>query len=203
MGIHISTKKVKKGVDFLFIDDLSKDCYQNALFRIHFKYDALKKEHSEIIEEYLQTALENLVEVLNGEADSEYSGSHEDRIKSLEEEIATLTNEINIQSRKHGTLKINTITENMDFNKDGTMLKFTNIDNGVYTTSILKNGNVTEIILPIGEYMVNIVNSLNDIKDSVFVELWDNATTQDNKHTMKYTVVEGITELNTQIEYES
>lgn len=44
MGIHLSIKKVKKGIDYLFIDDISKDCYQNALFRVHFKYDALKIE---------------------------------------------------------------------------------------------------------------------------------------------------------------
>ena len=172
MSIHLSEKKVRKGVDYLFIDDLSKDCYQNALFRIHFKYDALKREHSELIEEYLQNSLHNLIEILNGYDDeSANSGSHEDRIKALEDELATLTNDINSQTPKHGTLRITPSTANMDFNKDGTMLKFTNRDNGVYTTSILQNNTMTEIVLPIGEYTVNIVNSLNDITDSVFVEI--------------------------------
>lgn len=204
MGIYLTIKKVKKGVDYLFIDDISKDCYQNALFRLHFKYDALKKENSEEIEEYLNNVLNNLLEILNGSDESSlHSGSHEDRIKSLEDEIATLTNDINSQTPKHGSLRITPITEYMDFNKEGTMLKFTNADNGVYTTSILQNDTVTGIVLPIGEYSVNIVNSLNDITDSVFLELWENATSDDNNHTMKYTVVEGETELDAKIEYES
>lgn len=203
MGIYLSTKRVKKGVDYLFIDDLSKECYQNALFRIHFKYDALKKEHQEIIEEYLTTISQNLIEMLNGYDDeSIHSGSHEDRIKALEDEIATLTNDISTQIPRHGTLNITPITESMDFNKEGTMLKFTNVDNGVYTTGILKNNEVTEIVLPVGQYTVNIVNSLNDIVDSTFTELWYGATSQDDNHTMVYTVVEGNTTLNAFIEYE-
>lgn len=204
MGIYLSVKKVKKGIDYLFIDDISKDCYQNALFRLHFKYDALKKEQSEEIGEYLEGICNNLLEILNGSDETSlHSGSHEDRIKALENEIATLTNDVTSQTPKHGTLKITPITENMDFNKEGTMLKFTNVDNGVYTTSILQNETLTQITLPIGEYSVNVVNSLNDITDSVFTELWENATSEDNNHTMKYTVVEGETELNAKIEYES
>lgn len=203
MGIHLYIKNVKKGVDYLFIDDLSKDCYHNALFRVHFKEDALKKEHSEIIKEYLDVALQNLIEVLNGyDNESVNSGSHEDRIKALENELATLTNNVNIQMNKHGTLKITPTTQNMDFNKDGTMIKFINADNGVYTTSILQNNVQTDIILPIGEYTVNIVNSLNDITDSVFTETWENATSEDNNHTMKYTVVEGEAVISTNLEYE-
>ena len=147
--------------------------------------------------------MNNLIEILNGYDDSSiHSGSHEDRIKALENEILTLTNNINSQATDHGTLKILPKTEDMDFNKDGTMLKFTNKDNGVYTTSILQNNVETEIIIPVGEYMVNVVNSLNDIDDSVFVELWDSATSEDNNHTMTYTVVEGVTELNVLLEYE-
>ena len=120
----------------------------------------------------------------------------------LEEEISTLTNDINSQTPKHGILKITPSTETMDFNKDGTMLKFTNVDNGVYTTSILQDNVETEIVLPIGEYMVNVVNSLNDITDSVFVELWEDAVSEDNNHTMSYTVVEGETSLNALLDYE-
>ena len=88
MTIHLNVKRVKKGLDYLFIDDLSKDCYDTALFRLHFKHDGLTREHSEIIEEYLQNSFNNLVEILNGEdTESENNGSHEDRIKSLEDEI--------------------------------------------------------------------------------------------------------------------
>ena len=203
MGIHYSIKNNKKSIDYLFVDDVSVDCYENALFRINFRYDSLKKEHIEVMDEYLQEALNTLVEILNGEDDSSpTSGSHEDRIKALEDEIATLTNVINSQTSIHGTLKITPETTTMDFNKEGTMLKFTNIDNGVFTTGILQNGVETDIVLPVGQYVVNIVNSLNDVVDSVFTELWEDATSQDNNHTMTYTVVEGNTELSTYIEYE-
>lgn len=203
MGIYLSNRKAKRGKDYLFIDDVSVDCYQNALFRVNIKYDSLKKEQIEIIEEFIETSLNNLLEILNGSDESSiHSGSHEDRIKELENEIATLTNIINSQTPRHGTLKITPTTENMDFNKEGTMIKFTNNDNGVYTTSILKKDTVTEIVLPIGEYTVNIVNSLNDMTDSVFTEVWENATSEDNNHTMKYTVIEDEIEITTNIEYE-
>lgn len=203
MGIYLSNRKAKRGKDYLFLDDVSVDCYQNALFRVNIKYDSLKKEQIEIIEEFIETSLTNLLEILNGSDESSiHSGSHEDRIKELENEIATLTNVINSQTPRHGTLKITPTTENMDFNKEGTMIKFTNNDNGVYTTSILKKDTVTEIVLPIGEYTVNIVNSLNDMTDSVFTEVWENATSEDNNHTMKYTVVEDEIEITTNIEYE-
>ena len=203
MGIYLSNRKVKRGKDYLFLDEVSKDCYQNALFRVNVKYDSLKKEQIEIIEEFIDNSLTNLLEILNGSDESSiHSGSHEDRIKELENEIATLTNVINSQTPIHGTLKITPTSENMDFNKEGTMIKFTNNDNGVYTTSILKKDTVTEIVLPIGEYTVNIVNSLNDMTDSVFTEVWENATSEDNNHTMKYTVIEDEIEINTNIEYE-
>lgn len=203
MGIHYSVKKNRKSIDYLFVDDVSVDCYENSLFRISFRYDSLKEEHIDFMDEYLQEALNNLVIILNGEDDSSpNSGSHEDRIKALEDEIATLTNVINSQTPIHGTLKITPSTENMDFNKEGTMLKFTNRDNGVFTTGILQNGVETEIVLPVGQYIVNVVNSLNDVVDSVFIELWENATSDDMNHTMNYTVVEGETELTTVLEYE-
>ena len=203
MGIHLTTKERKKNTDFMFINDLSKDCYENALFMITFKYYTLKKEQSELINEYLENTLSNLIEVLNGSDETSlYSDSHEDRIKSLEQEIATLTNNVNSQATIYGVLKITPNSENIDFNKEGIMLKFTNKDNGVYTTSILQKETQLEIILPIGEYTVNVVNSLNDIKDGVFTELWENATSEDNNHTVKYTVNEGNTELNINLEYE-
>ena len=203
MGIYLSEKKRQRGKDFLFVDDVSMDCYESALFRVNFRYDSLKKEQIEVINEYLLDTLSNLIEVLNGYDDSSiHSGSHEDRIKALENEILTLTNNINTQTTVHGILKIIPTTEDMDFNKDGTMLKFTNKDNGVYTTSILQNNVETEIVLPVGEYMVNVVNSLNDIDDSVFVDLWETATSEDNNHTMNYVVVEGLTELIANLEYE-
>lgn len=203
MGIHYSIKNGKKSRDYLFVDDVSVDCYENSLFRISFRYDSLKQEHFEFVDEYLQVALTNLLERMNGgDTTSETSGSHEDRIKALENEIATLTNVINSQTPIHGTLKITPTTNNMDFNKEGTMLKFTNMDNGVFTTGILQNGVETEIVLPVGQYTVNVVNSLNDVVDSIFLELWDNATSQDNNHTMTYNVVEGNTEISTTIEYE-
>lgn len=204
MGIHFSAKNRKRSIDYLFVDDVSVDCYENALFRINFRYDSLKKEHVDVIDEYMRAVLTNLLDTLNGEdSTSEHHESHEDRIKSLENEIATLTNVINSQTPIHGTLKITPSTTDMDFNKEGTMLKFTNRDNGVFTTGILQNGIETEIILPVGEYSVNIVNSLNDVVDSIFSELWDTATSDDNNHTMTYTVVEGITEINTVVEYEN
>ena len=40
MGIHFSVKKRKRSMDYLFVDDVSVDCYENALFRINFKYDS-------------------------------------------------------------------------------------------------------------------------------------------------------------------
>jgi len=204
MGIHFSVKNRKRSIDYLFVDDVSVDCYENALFRINFRYDSLKKEQVEIVNEYLEAVMGNLLEVLNGEDNSsETHGSHEDRLKLLENEIATLTNVINSQIPLHGTLKITPSTSNMDFNQEGTMLKFTNRDNGVFTTGILQNGVETEITLPVGEYTVNIVNSLNDITDSVFLELWETATSEDNNHTMVYNVVEGVTEISTLLEYEN
>lgn len=203
MGIHLIDKVRKRNTDYLFIDDLSKDCYENALFMVTFKYYTLKPEQVELIDTYLKNTLNNLLEVLNGYDDSSiFSGSHEDRIKSLENEIATLTNNVNSQATIYGVLKITPNSENMDFNKEGTMIKFTNKDNGVYTTSILQKETPLEIILPIGEYTVNVVNSLNDVKDSVFTELWENATSEDNNHTAKYTIVEGTTELNMTLDYE-
>lgn len=203
MGIHLSTKMRKRNADYLFVDDVSKDCYENALFMITFKYYTLKPEQVEFIDEYLQNQLNNLIEMINGYDDSSvHSGSHEDRIKQLENEIATLTNNVNSQATIYGVLRITPNTVNMDFNKEGTMIKFTNKDNGVYTTSILQKETPLEIILPIGEYTVNVVNSLNDVKDSVFTELWENATSEDNNHTAKYTVVEGNTDLTINIEYE-
>lgn len=204
MTIYISVKNNKKSRDYIFVDELSKDCYENSLFRINFKFDTLKKENIELIDEYLQTSLNNMLEVLNGSDESSlHSGSHEDRIKSLEEEIATLTNNVNSQTPIYGILKITPISENIDFNKEGTMLKFTNADGGVYTTSILKNETQLEIVLPIGEYTVNVVNSLNDITDAVFIELWDTATSEDMNHTMKYNVIEGTVELDAKLEYEN
>ena len=204
MGMHISVKNGKKSRDYLFVDDVSVDCYENSLFRITFRYDSLTNENMEIIDEYQQATLQNLMEIINGgDTTSETSGSHEDRIKALENEIATLTNVINSQTPIHGTLKITPTTTNIDFNKEGTMLKFTNIDNGVFTTGILQNGVETEIVLPVGQYTVNVVNSLNDVTDSVFLELWDGATSDDMNHTMTYTVVEGETELITSLGYEN
>ena len=203
MTIHVSVKKRKRNIDYLFVDDVSVDCYENALFRVSFINDTLKKEQVELIDEYLQNILSNLLEILNGSDETSlHSGSHEDRIKALEDEILTLTNDLNSQTPRHGTLKITPSSEDMDFNQEGTMLKFTNADNGVYTTSILQDGTETEIVLPVGEYTVNIVNSLNDITDSVFVELWENAVSEDDNHTMKYTVVEGIVDLTAILEYE-
>lgn len=203
MSIHLTVKDRKRNTDYLFVEDVSVDCYESALFRLTFKYDTLKRDEVAVIKEQLQKMCENLLEILNGSDESSlYSGSHEDRIKSLEEEIATLTNDINMQSKKHGILKITPITDTVDFNKEGTMIKFTNADNGVYTTSILKNNTETEIVLPIGEYTVNLVNSLNDMVDSVFEELWENATSEDSNYTMKYTVVEDTIELETKIKYE-
>ena len=203
MGIHLSVKERRRNMDYLFVDDVSRDCYESALFRINFKYDSLKKEEIEMIKEYLNTMCLNLLEILNGaDETSLHSGSHEDRIKALENEILTLTNNVNSQATVHGILKITPTTENMDFNVEGTMLKFTNADNGVYTTSILQKDVETEIVLPIGEYVVNVVNSLNDITDSVFVDLWENATSDDNNYTVKYTVVEGTTEINVNLDYE-
>lgn len=203
MGIYLSVKKNKKGKDYLFVDELSVDCYENALFRFRFNYDSLKKEQIETIDEYLQNMSNNLIEILNGSDETSLtSGSHEDRIKSLEDEIATLTNNVNSQTPIHGTLKITPTSEEMDFNKEGTMIKFTNQDGGVYTTTILKKDTVNEVILPVGTYTVNIVNSLNDITDSVFGELWETATSTDGKHTMIYDVVEGETEIITILEYE-
>ena len=203
MGIFLEIKKRKKNMDYLFVDEVSIPCYENALFRVSFKYDTLKKEQVELIDEYLQNTLNNLIEVINGYDDTSiHSGSHEDRIKQLEQEIATLTNNVNSQATIYGVLKITPNSENIDFNKEGTMLKFTNKDNGVYTTSILQKETPLEIILPIGEYTVNVVNSLNDIKDAVFTELWETATSEDNNHTVKYTVNEGNTELNINLEYE-
>lgn len=204
MGLYLSVKKIKKGKDYLFVDELSTDRYENAIFRLNFKYDTLKQEHIEIIDEYLTTISNNLIEILNENKDTSlFDGSHEDRIKALEQEIATLTNNVNSQTPVHGTLKITPTTQNMDFNKDGTMIKFTNADNGVYTTSILQNGTETEIVLPVGVYVVNIVNSLNDITDSVFTRTWDNAISNDNNHTMTYTVSEGTTEITTELDYEN
>jgi len=203
MSIHLTVKDRKRNTDYLFVEDVSVDCYESALFRLTFKYDTLKRDEVAVIKEQLQKMCENLLEILNGSDESSlHSGSHEDRIKSLEEEIATLTNDINMQSKKHGILKITPITDTVDFNKEGTMIKFTNADNGVYTTSILKNNTETEIVLPIGEYTVNLVNSLNDMVDSVFEELWENATSEDSNYTMKYTVVEDTIELETKIKYE-
>lgn len=204
MSIYLKVMKRKKNMDYLFIDGISFGSYNNALFRLTFNYDTLTKENIEIIDEYLQGISNNLIEILNGsDESSETHGSHEDRIKALENEILTLTNNINSQTTTYGTLQITPITNTMEFNKDGTMIKFTNKDGGVYTTSILQDETPLEIILPIGEYSVNIVNSLNDIKDSVFVNLWENATSLDNNHTMKYTVVEGNVELTTTVEYEN
>lgn len=203
MGIHMNVKKGRKHMDYLFVDDVSVDCYQNALFRIGFKYDSLKKEQIEVIDTYLQNNLNNLLEILNGSDETSItSGSHEDRIKALENEIYTLTNDVNTQSPRHGTLRITPLTENMDFNKEGTMLKFTNKDNGVYTTSILQNETTIDMVLPVGEYTVNIVNSLNDMTDSVFTELWESATSEDGNHTMKYTVTETTVELDAILNYE-
>lgn len=203
MSIHLTVKDRKRNTDYLFVEDVSVDCYESALFRLTFKYDTLKRDEVAVIKEQLQKMCENLLEILNGSDESSlHSGSHEDRIKSLEEEIATLTNDINMQSKKHGILKITPITDTVDFNKEGTMIKFINADNGVYTTSILKNNTETEIVLPIGEYTVNLVNSLNDMVDSVFEELWENATSEDSNYTMKYTVVEDTIELETKIKYE-
>lgn len=203
MGIYLSVKENKKGKDYVFVDELSKPYYENALFRFRFYFDSLKNEQIETIDEYLQNMCNNLIEILNGSDETSLtSGSHEDRIKLLEEEIATLTNNVNSQTPVHGTLKITPTSENMDFNKEGTMIKFTNQDGGVYTTTILKKDLLNEIVLPIGTYTVNIVNSLNDIKDSVFTELWENATSTDGRHTMIYEVVEGETIISTVLEYE-
>lgn len=203
MSIYLSIKNVKSGKDYLFLDDVSKDCYQNALFRLNFKFDSLNKENIEVVDEFLQNNLNNLLEILNGSDDSSInSGSHEDRIKSLEDEIATLTNNVNSQTPIHGILKITPTSVDMDFNNEGTMIKFTNQDGGVYTTSILKKDVVNEIVLPVGVYTVNIVNSLNDIVDSVFSELWENATSNDDNHTMEYTVVEGEIDIETILTYE-
>lgn len=204
MSIYLKVIKRRKNTDYLFIDGVSFGSYNNALFRLTFNHDTLNKESVESISEYLENVCNNLLEILNGsDESSETHGSHEDRIKQLENEIATLTNVINSQATVYGTLKITASTIGMDFNKDGTMLKFTNKDGGVFTTSILQNGMETEILLPIGEYMVNIVNSLNDITDSVFTTLWENATSEDNNHTVNYTVVEGQTQILTGIEYEN
>ena len=203
MGIYLSIKNRKRGKDYLFMDDVSEDCYENSLFRLNFTYDTLKKEQIEIINEYLESSCNGLLEILNGSDElSETRGTHEDRIKQLENEIATLSNNLVSQTTIHGILKITPTTTNMDFNEDGTMLKFTNVDNGVYTTAILQNGVELEIVLPIGRYTVNVVNSLNDITDSVFTEIWNDATSEDNNHTMVYTVVEGLTELSVNLEYE-
>ena len=204
MSVYLSVKNNKKSKDYIFVDELSRDCYENSLFRLNFRFDTLKKENVEVIDEYLQDVFNNLLEILNGSDESSlHHGSHEDRIKSLEEELATLTNNVNSQTPIHGTLKINPISGNIDFNKEGTMLKFTNNDGGVYTTSILKNDIPLEIVLPVGEYTVNVVNSLNDVVDAIFLELWDTATSDDGNHTMKYTVIEGITELDAKLEYET
>lgn len=203
MGIYLHIKKNKKSKDYLFVDELSTPCYENALFRFRFYFDSLKREQIETIEEYLESMSNNLIEVLNGSDETSLtSGSHEDRIKQLEQELATLTNNVNSQTPIHGTLKITPTSTDMDFNKEGTMIKFTNRDGGVYTTAILKDNVETEIILPIGTYTVNIVNSLNDITDSVFTELWETATSTDNMHTMIYDVVEGETEITTVLTYE-
>lgn len=204
MGIHLKVIKRKKNIDYLFVDDVSEDHYQNALFRLTFKYDSLRKENIEMIDEYLNNSCTNLIEIINGyDTSSTNHGSHEGRIKSLEDEIATLTNALNSQTKIYGTLKIRPSTNDMDFNKDGTMLKFTNMDGGVYTTSILQNGVETQIVLPIGEYSVNVVNSLNDITDGIFWNIWNTATSEDNNHTMKYTVVEGETQIDAILEYEN
>lgn len=203
MGIYLSIKDRKKAKDYLFVDELSVDCYENALFRLNFRYDTLKKEQIDIIDEFIQTMSNNLIEILNGEDESSStSWSHEERIKALENEISTLTNVINGQTPIHGTLKITPTSNDMDFNKDGTMIKFTNVDGGVYSTSILQDGVETEIVLPVGVYTVNIVNSLNDVMDSVFLERWENSISNDNNHTMTYNVDDGETIISTTLAYE-
>ncbi len=203
MGIYLDMKQNKRGKDYLFVDELSKACYENALFRFRFYYDSLKAEQIEIIDEYLQNMSNNLIEVLNGSDETSLtSGSHEDRIKALENEILTLTNNINSQTTKHGILNITPTSLDMDFSKDGTMIKFTNTDGGVYTTGILQENVKTEIVLPIGIYTVNIVNSLNDMKDSIFEDVWENATSDDGNHTMDYVVLEETVEIATSLAYE-
>ena len=82
------------------------------------------------------------------------------------------------------------------------MIKFTNVDGGVYSTSILQDGVETEIVLPVGVYTVNIVNSLTDVMDSVFLERWENSISNDNNHTMTYNVDEGETIISTTLAYE-
>ena len=203
MSIYLTVKRGMRHTDYLFVDDVSVSCYENALFRVSFKHDTLKKEQVKVVDEYLNTALNNILEILNGSDESSiHSGTHEDRIKALESELATLTNDVNSQAVKHGTLSMRVFDAPIDFNQEGTMLKFTNNDGGVYTTGILENDSVIDIVLPIGDYTVNIVNSLNDVRDCVFGEVWENATSEDNNYTLQYTVVEGTTEVNLVVAYE-
>lgn len=203
MSLELHTKKRKKGKDYLFVDKLSFPTYENSIFRITFNYDTLKKEQIEEIDKFLQNISEDLIQILDGyDTISEHSGSHEDRIRALENEIATLTNTINSQKPEFGVLKITPIPELMDFTQEGTKLKFMN-ENGVYTTATLQNNVETQIILPVGEYKVDVVNSLNNMVDCVFTELWETGTSDDNNHTMKYTVTEGEVELTLKIEYET
>lgn len=204
MGIYLKIRKRRRNIDYLFFDEVSLPTYENALFRLTFNYDSLKIEQIQLITEYLENISNNLIEILNGSDESSiHSGSHEDRIKALEEEILTLTNNVNSQTTTYGTLIITPTSENIDFNVEGTMIKFTNTDNGVYTTSILKKDTENEIILPIGEYKVNIVNTLNDMTDAIFLELWEDAISDDDNHTMTYTIEEGVKNVEAKIEPET
>ena len=205
MSIYLTVKRGMRHTDYLFVDDVSVSCYENALFRVSFKHDTLKKEQVAVVDEYLNTALNNFLEILNGsDESSEYSGTHEDRIKALEEEIVTLTNNLNSQATIYGVLKITPHASGVDFLNEGTVLKFTNKDGGVYTSGILEDDEELEIILPIGEYKINIVNMLDDSLDCIFSESTEPLfESTDDGYTMDGVIAEGIFEWNISVEYES
>ena len=168
--IEIKGIKRERAKTYRFYDSLSRNEIGAELFGIKFYYMSLDIEAIEEIIALLDPLMENLKNTLNGEngeGELESKTFHE-RLSELEGEIAQLTNEINSQTTKHGTYHITPHTTAMDFNKDGTMLKFVNEDNGVYTTGILKDNESFDIVLPVGTYTINIVNTLNDTTDSIF-----------------------------------
>ena len=137
---------------YRFYDTLSMNRIGTELFGLKFYYATLDKEAIDELTKLIDPMMHSIVDTLNGvngEGEIENTTFHE-RLSSLEEEIAELTNIVSGQTTKHGTLYITPHTMDMDFNKDGTMLKFINADNGVYTTGILKDNTSFDIILPVG-----------------------------------------------------
>lgn len=209
---------------YRFYDTLSMNRIGTELFGLKFYYATLDKEAIDELTKLIDPMMHSIVDTLNGvngEGEIENTTFHE-RLSSLEEEIAELTNIVSGQTTKHGTLHITPHTMDMDFNKDGTMLKFINADNGVYTTGILKDNTSFDLVLPVGTYTINIVNTLNDTTDSIFSNISQISDEEinedeevdtvpkanpmiisDDKHSATCNVLEGEESFEMFIEYEN